>query len=220
MQSKSHISLSAALFTLAFAGAAWAQAPAAAADVRHHQGRGHRQRLYLPLPEPSGDVRRHARRRDRDRPDQLRAAAGGESLPGRDPQDHPGTDQVPDLQPPPLRPHRRRQGVQGRRRDRHRASPRQGAARAAQSARCRRSGPGRRQQAHDQARRYDARPHLHRSQSFRLFARDVPAEGEAPLRGRLQLARRGAIAARGEQLLSDRVGSIAETHARARLGAA
>ena len=31
----------------------------------------------------------------------------------RDPQDHQGADQVPDLQPPPLRPCRRRQAVQG-----------------------------------------------------------------------------------------------------------
>ena len=42
---------------------------------------------------------------------------GGADLCGRDPQGHQPADQVPDLQPPPLRPYRRRQGVQGRRRD-------------------------------------------------------------------------------------------------------
>ena len=59
--------------------------PGGGADLRHHQGRGHRQCLYLPLPEPSVDVHRHARGRDRDRPDQLRASAGGDNLYRRDP---------------------------------------------------------------------------------------------------------------------------------------
>ena len=36
-----------------------------------------------------------------------------QDLSRRDPQDHQGADQVPDLQPPPLRPHRRRRAVQG-----------------------------------------------------------------------------------------------------------
>ena len=43
----------------------------------------------------------------------------------------PTADQVSDLQPPPLRPHRRRQGVQGRRRAHHRAQEGEGASRSA-----------------------------------------------------------------------------------------
>ena len=47
--------------------------PAAAAD-RDHQGRRHRQRLYLSLSGPSVDVHRHACGRDRHRPDRPEAA--------------------------------------------------------------------------------------------------------------------------------------------------
>src|SRR4029078_11381230 len=73
-----------------------------AADVCNHQGRRHRQCLHLPLSKSSSDVRRHARRRDCHRPDQLWPSTGGKSLSGRDPQDHPGADQVSDLQPSSL----------------------------------------------------------------------------------------------------------------------
>ena len=83
----------------------------------------------------------------------------------------------------------------------------------------RHSRSGGRRQAHDQARRHDPRPHLHGSQSFGLFAGDAAAEREDPLCGGLQFPRRGAVAARGERLLSDRMGSFAEKDARARLGA-
>src|SRR5215203_6199377 len=44
----------------------------------------------------------------------------------------------------------------------------------------------RRPEAHDQARRHDARSRLHRAQPLRLVAGDAPAEGEDRLRGRLQ----------------------------------
>ena len=57
---------------------------------------------------------------------------GRPALCRRDQEGHRQADQIPDLQPPPLRPHRRRQGVQGRRRHDHRAQERQGASRAAQ----------------------------------------------------------------------------------------
>ena len=60
---------------------------------------------------------------------------------------------------------------------------------------------------------------LHRTKPFRLVAGDVPAQGEDHLRGRLQLARRGAVAARGQRFLSDRVGGLAEEDSGAELGA-
>ena len=75
----------------------------------------------------------------------------------RDQEGHQGADQVPGLQPPPLRSHRRRQAVQGRGRDDRRAQARQGAAGGAEGARRRHARRDRRRQAHDQARRHDAR---------------------------------------------------------------
>ena len=68
--------------------------------------------------------------RDRHRPHRLRASAGGDDLCRRDQEGHQSADPVRDLQPPPLRPHRRRQAVQGRRRHVHRAQESQGAPRA------------------------------------------------------------------------------------------
>src|SRR6187397_20240 len=60
------------------------------ANVCDHQGRRHRQRLYLPLSKPSGDVHRH-------RPDQLWPSAGGKNVSGGNPENHQGSDQVFDL---------------------------------------------------------------------------------------------------------------------------
>ena len=68
MHNKTLITLLIGAVTTGFAGISLAQtqtpAPGTsrrAAAVRDHEGRGHRQRLYLPLSEPPGDVRRHAR---------------------------------------------------------------------------------------------------------------------------------------------------------------
>src|SRR5262249_1928551 len=67
-------------------------------------------------------------------------------------------DQVPDLQPPPLRSHRRRQAVQGRRRHHRRSSTGQGAPRRAQGSEHAAPRSGReRCRPHDQARRHYAR---------------------------------------------------------------
>ena len=117
-----------------FGSSALAQAPATTcssaarsarrtrgAANRHHQGGGHRERLHLPLRQPSGDVHRHAGRRDRDRPDRLRPAAGGQAY----------VEEIRKITKAPikyliyshhhLRPHRGRQAVQGGRRQSRRA---------------------------------------------------------------------------------------------------
>ena len=57
-------------------------------------------------------------RRDRDRSGRLRPADRRPAICRRDQEGHRQADQVPGLQPPSLRPHRRRQGVQGCRRAR------------------------------------------------------------------------------------------------------
>ena len=93
-----------------------------------HQGRRHRQRLHLAQRQPSSDVHRHQGRRHRHRSGRLRPAAGRAAIRRRDQEDHRQADQVPDLQPRPLRSHRRRQGVQGCRRPRDRAQERHRAA--------------------------------------------------------------------------------------------
>ncbi len=74
------------------------------------------------------------------------AAAGGEGLYRGNPEDHQGADQIRDLQPQPLRSHRRRQAIQGCGRYLHRPQERQGAHRRAEAARRRRAGSGGRQQ--------------------------------------------------------------------------
>ena len=94
-------------------------AGAAAAD-RDQEGRRHRRRLHLPQWQSSVDVHRHQGRRDRDRPDRLWPPDRRAAICRRDQEGHRQADQVPDLQPPPLRSHRRRQGVQGCRRAHHR----------------------------------------------------------------------------------------------------
>ena len=119
-----------------------------AAALCHDQSGGNRQRLHFPLRQPSGHVRRHQGGRDRHRPHQLRAAAGGEDLRRGNPEDHQGADQVPDLQPSSLRPHRRRQALQGRRRQGRRAPARQGTACGAERSRRGHPRRGRRRQAH------------------------------------------------------------------------
>ena len=85
----------------------------------------------------------------------------------RDQEGHRQADQVPDLQPPPLRPHRRRQGVQGRGREDHRAQARQGAARGAEGSAHGAAGRDVRRQADHQARRHHARAELYRPQPLR-----------------------------------------------------
>ena len=157
-------------------------------------------------------------RRDRDRSDQLWASAGRAGLSRRNPQDHQGADQVSDLQPPSLRSHRRRRTFKkaGATVVAHRRATERLKALKGKDVVIPDEVGGR--QAHHQARRHHARSSLHRPQPFRLVAGDVPAEGEDHLRGRLQLARRGAVAARGQRFLSDRMGSLAEEDSRARTG--
>ena len=134
--------LASAALLAGLAGPAWSQAQPAPAQPRtgaagtaadrDQEGRRHRQRLYLPQRQPSGDVHRHQGRRDRHRSGRLRPADRRPAICRRDQEGHRQADQIPDLQPPPLRPHRRRQGVQGRRRHHRRAQARQGAARPAE----------------------------------------------------------------------------------------
>ncbi len=126
----------------------------------------------------------------------------------RDQEGHQPADQVPDLQPPPLRPYRRRQGLQGCRRARHRAQACQGAARRHQRPAHGARGRGRdRCRPHHHARRHDGGAQVRRHQSLRLDAGDAAAEGEADLRRRSHSRGLGA-GARHDRLLSDGIGGL------------
>ena len=117
MHNKRLITLLIGVVTIGRYGIALAQTPARRRCSRPPGSRAPIS-LYLPLPEPPGDVHRHPGGRDRHRSDQLWPAAGGENLSRGNRQDHQGAGQISDLQPPPLRSHRRRQALQGCRSDR------------------------------------------------------------------------------------------------------
>ena len=102
----------------------------------------------------------------------------------RDQEGHRQADQVPDLQPSPLRSHRRRQGVQGCRRQDHRAQECDGASEAAQRSAHAAAGRVDRQQEGHQARRHDDGTALSRPQSLGLQPGDPAAEGKDHLRRR------------------------------------
>ena len=185
--------------------------------LRHHPGRGHRERLHVPLRFSSVDVHRDAAGRDCHRPDRLSAAAGGQHLYRRDQKDHPGADPLRHLQPPSLRPHRRRQAVQGRRRALHRAQECARPSGKIAPARHRHSRRDAREQEDDHARRHHARAHLCRPQPFGQFAGDAAAQGTADLHRRLHPARIDPFPQHAGQL-ADRMGGFAEKSSGARLG--
>ena len=152
--------MAAALIAAGLSTTALAQQAAASAN-RDHEGRRDRQRLHLPQRQSSVDVHRHQGRRDRDRSGRLRPADRRAGLHRRDQEGDGQADQVPDLQPPSFRPHRRRQAVQGCRRHHRRAPARQGASRAAQGPAYPAARPGGRQQRpDDQSRRHQARAEI------------------------------------------------------------
>ena len=119
-----------------------------------------------------------------------------EDLYRRDPEGHQQADQVPDLQPPPLRPHRGRQAVQGRGREdssRTRA-PRSGSSSSSIRPRSLPDETVDKASAHH-ARRHHARAQLCRPEPFRQHAGDAAAEGEDHLHRRHHPGRAVAAAA-------------------------
>ena len=139
---------------------------AAAAD-RDQEGRGHRRGLHFPQWQSPIDVRRHEGRRDRDRPGRLWPPDRRAAVCRRDQEGHRQADQVSDLQPRPLRSHRRRQGVQGRRRTRGRPRKCHQAAQGAEGSAHRDAGRVGRQQEDHQARRHHAGAALSRAEPLR-----------------------------------------------------
>ena len=154
------------------------RASAGAAADRDQESRRHRRRLHFPQRQSPVDVRRHQGRRDRDRSDRLRAPDRRPAICRRDQEGHRQADQVPDLQPRPLRSHRGRQGLQGRRRQGGRAQERDRAAQDAEGPAHRDAGRVDRRQESHQARRYHAGASLPRAQPLQLDAGDAAAEGE------------------------------------------
>ena len=141
--------------------------PGAAAADRNQESRRHRRRLHLPQWQSSVDVHRHQGRRDRDRSGGLWTSDRRAAIRRRDQEGHRQADQVPDLQPRALRPHRGRQGVQGCRRARDRAQERDRAAEGAEGPAYGHPGRVDRRQEGHQARRHHAGTALSRAQPFR-----------------------------------------------------